>query len=131
MQVKNQTIFMGDTTKSERHATADGAQAASKNRGSRKNQANVFAGDLHMADDPIAMKRKTAQKKALKVVSDAFDKEVSLDDDMKNRRDTISRMRDVIRDVDGQLKELDERDTKLKEIYGVTDDSPESAQNEE
>jgi len=124
MKIANQAVFAGDHAKAERTAPAQ-QHAQSKNQKSTA----VFAGDTNLANDPIALKRKQAQKQAMKVVSDAFANERKIDEDLQSRRDKILRMQDDIKEYQSQLSDLDEKEDQLKELYAVTDDGDENAQN--
>lgn len=85
----------------------------------------IFAGDLNLQSDPIAMKRKEAREKAIKIIENAAANDKIIDNDLQERREKINKLNEDIKEATKELKEIDERKTKLKEIYGITEDSQE------
>lgn len=113
----NTTIFIGDNSKNERYE---------KTQNNDKNKTGIiFAGDLNQNLDPIAKKRKEAQEAALKVVSDAFSGEKSIDDDMQLRRDHIDQLREGIKNVQDEIQDIDNTKEELRKSQGVDADSEE------
>ncbi len=69
-------------------------RVASQNQadGENKGRKTLFAGDLAMKPDSIAMKREQARKRALKIVGDVFDRDKKFDDalnTMENRKQEL------------------------------------------
>lgn len=115
MKVQNKSIFMGESVQSERH----GANAKKSGR------ANVFAGDVNKAFDPIAQKKQQAREKAMKIVTDAWTGDRKLDESLEERRNKIRELEDTMKEAGSNLKWANEERTALRETYGLTEDSQE------
>ncbi len=77
--------------------------------------------------DPIAAKKESARKMALKLVGDAFSNERKTDDDIKSRREKINGLPNSIGDAQKPISVIEKSMVELRDIYGVTEDSPEEA----
>ncbi len=95
-----------------------------KNEG-KKEKNNVFAGNLNLVNDPIAEKKKKAQEAAWKIVSDAWNSDIEIDNTVQERRDLYNEMKEVHKDATEHINEYAKQEAKLKELYGVDDDSKE------
>lgn len=124
MKVTNKSIFLGDTSNEAR-------SGAIQNETKQSDRKSIFAGNLNQTLDPIAQKRAQAQKKAMKVVSDAFKNERKIDEDLENRSEHIKELRGEIKAASEQYAEIEARKEELKEIYGVTEENPGSEEYEE
>jgi len=82
-----------------------------------------FAGNSCIANDPIAEKRKEAQEKAWKVVSDAWDADKAIDKSIEDRQNHYNEMVEVIKEAQSHLKDINEQVDVLKEEYGITEES--------
>ncbi|MDD2973096.1 MAG: hypothetical protein PHE02_13315 [Lachnospiraceae bacterium] len=102
--------------------TGKQGEISGKGKSTRK---SFFAGDANLAKDPIEEKRKTAQKKALKIVGDTFAREKKVDDDLHERGDRIKQLEAENKDAQKELQKIEEDKKNLKETYGITDDSEE------
>lgn len=116
MKVDHTVIFLGDHTRRERNGVME------KKAGSGQ---TVFAGNWSQQTDPIAQKRQQAQKKAMKVVTDAWAGEQKIDTDMEERRQKIKDCRETIGKAKDELREIEKRRGELREAYGVGEDSAE------
>ena len=74
MQVKNYSVFMGNDTIQSRHA-------AEKDAKQKKNGKSIDARGMTVVTDTIALKKAQAQKKAMKILGDAFAGDSKIDDD--------------------------------------------------
>lgn len=85
---QNITLFVGGQPGNS--LTTEGAGKKQENR------KTVFAGDLNdqggTLQDRIEQKKKEAQKQALKIVSDVFEGDASIDEDMENRRQNVKNL---------------------------------------
>lgn len=118
VHTSNISIFMGDTTKNQRDQKIE--ESSKQNKSS-----TIFAGDLNVQQDKIAQKRQEAQQKAMKVVGDAFDSEVKIDNDLEERRNRIDSLRTEIGKAQEGLSQLEDSKNELKDTYGITEDSQE------
>lgn len=117
MKVNNTTIYMGDDTMRARH----GEQTDRKN----VNNGSIDASSLRAKFDPIAAKKEEAQKKAMKIVGDAYKNDLKIDDDLNARRAKIDSLRKDKHDANMAIKEIEEGRAALKDVYGVDEDSQE------
>lgn len=79
----------------------------------------------HNSHDKVEQKKLDAREKAMKVVSDAFLAEKSIDDDLADRVGRIDSAKTEIAKAQEQLKGLDEQQARYMEQYGITPDSQE------
>lgn len=75
--------------------------------------------------DRVEEKRKEAQKKAMKIVSDVFEAEKSVDNDLDSRRQRIAAAEMEIDAAKTELKEYEKQKEELKQLYGIEEDSQE------
>lgn len=117
MKVHNTAIFMGDTSRSERHGNMPSEEKKSRN--------TIFAGNLNKTIDPIAQKRKEARQQAMKIVSDTWAGDKKIDNDLEERRNKISQLQGEIGQARSTVNEIEADREKLRETYGVEADSQE------
>lgn len=120
MQVKNNTIFMGDDTIRSRHT-------AEKDTKQTRNRKSIDARGMAAVTDPIAAKKAQAQKKAMKILGDAFAGESKIDDDMSARREKVTSLTQEIADRKKDIQELEDTKASLLE-QGYAEDSDEIKQ---
>ena len=116
MKVQNTTIFMGDSTRSERH---NGAIPE------KSEQRNIFAGGINGSLDPIARKQQEAKKQVMKIIGDARKSDQKLEDDLSERRNNIKKHKETIGKANDELKLIDNARQELREHYGIEEDSQE------
>ena len=68
---------------------------------------------------------KEAQKKAMRVVGDAWESDRQIDEDLQERRDLISTLHQENQQAQSRINEINQRQEALKEEYGITEDSQE------
>lgn len=83
----------------------------------------VFAGDLNL--DPIAQKRKEAQEKAMKIVSDAWAREQKMEQGIVKRRAHYEDMKAEVEEYNAQLSRLQTAEEDLKAEYQIDPESQE------
>lgn len=91
----------------------------------QKGRKSFFAGNSLLANDPIAQKRKEAQEKAWKIVSQAWDNDKAVDKSVQARKDHYTEMEKLREETAEKLSELRKEEAGLKEAYDVADDSVE------
>lgn len=116
MKVQNTTIFMGDSSRSERHGNS---------KTEEKNRSTIYAGNLNQNFDPIVQKRKQAQKQAMKIITDAWAGDQEIDNDLEERRNKVIKLRGEASEAKEALKNIEEDRAALRETYGVEEDSQE------
>ena len=117
MRVQNTTIFMGDSTKAERHGSAPQAE--------KEKSGTVFAGNLNKTIDPIAKKREEARNQAMKIVGDAWAGEKKIDDDLEERRRKIEEHKVTLSDSLDAVNKIDEERLALRDEKGFTGEDKE------
>lgn len=117
MKVTNTTIFMGDDTLRARHGQM---QFDNKSQGG-----SIDASSLRTKFDPIAAKKEESQKKAMKIVGDAFKNDLKIDDDLNARRAKIDSLRKDRHDAKMAIKDIEDDRAALRDVYGIEEDSQE------
>lgn len=84
-----------------------------------------FAGDTGLANAPIAQKRKDAQEKAMKVISDAWEADKIIDKSVEDRKKHYEEMLVKKGAAQEQLKQIGEQIGSLKKDYGISEESSE------
>lgn len=126
MQVKSSTndnqVISVSSAAQERAAGRTGGKAQKNN-----NKATIFAGDLGlgMQNDLITQRKQLAQRKALKIIGDAWNSDRKLDNTIKEYQDTIERLKGEIEQNQEQIQLRDEWKENLRQEYGVREDSQE------
>lgn len=92
-------------------------------KGEQGNRKSFFAGNSNLVNDPIAQKRKEAQEKAWKVVSDAWDADKKIDKSIEDRQNHYNEMVEVMKEAQSHLKDINDQIDVLKEEYGVTEET--------
>lgn len=85
----------------------------------------IFAGNLNIKPDEIALKKQKAQEKAMKIVGDAWDHEKKIDNDLNEKRQYIKDLENDAASAQEEVKKIKEKKNQLKENYGIADDSDE------
>ena len=119
MRIQNTTIFMGDSTRSERN------QQISKEQEGANGQKNIFAGGLNGSLDPIARKQQEAKKQVMKIIGDARESDRKIEDGIAESRNNIKEQKKTIDKANDELKLIEEARQELKEHYGIEEDSQE------
>lgn len=117
MKFTNTTIFMGDDTLRARHGQM---QFDNKTQGR-----SIDASSLRTKFDPIAAKKEESQKKAMKIVGDAFKNDLKIDDDLNARRAKIDSLRKDRHDAKMAIKDIEDDRAALRDVYGIEEDSQE------
>lgn len=86
------------------------------------NRKSFFAGNSNLVNDPIAEKRKEAQEKAWKVVSDAWNADKAIDKSIEDRQNHYNEMVEIVKEAQSHLKDINAQVDTLKEEYGVTEE---------
>lgn len=79
------------------------------------NRKTIFIGNTGNQDNALVQKKKEAQEKAMKVVKDAFAREIEIDHGIEASKDKISDNKDVIKEAQDQIKALEEEKAFIKE----------------
>ena len=87
-----------------------------------ENRNTFFAGNTNLANDPIAQKRKEAQEKAMKVVSDAWESDKVIDKSIEDRQNHYNEMLTVKEEAQSKINDINDQIKILKEEYGITEE---------
>lgn len=98
------------------------SQKAEENKNG--NGKTFFAGNM-VNDNSIELKKKLAQKRAMKIVSDAFTSEQDIDKNMDELRKQQQQLKQEALADKKEMMEIPERRRQLMSGYGVTEDSRE------
>lgn len=112
MKTNNVSFFVGENTQRSR-------QEMMPFTGKKENSNTFFAAALNGKVDPIALKKQMAQKKALKVVGDAFAADHKLDTEVADREAAIKKMRAENLEAKLALKDLDAQKIEVGKEYGL------------
>lgn len=99
-----------------------------KNQKKKQNKSagkSIFAGNLNLAEDPIAKKRKEAQKKALKIVRGAWGSDQAIEESIQERENLYDKMKQLKEESQSVIKDIEANKAALKEEYEIEDDSQE------
>lgn len=105
----------------EKVQSAGGRQNAAANKGRN----SVFGGDLKLANDPIAERRKKAQEQAWGTVSSAWAADQAVDQSIEERKSHYAQMEQLKKESTDALKDINQDIKAVKELYEVADDSQE------
>lgn len=117
----------------ERNMLVHQNENAKNRKDARVNEADdeqVKNGSINMNEldgklDSILMRKEQAQKKALKVVGDAWDAEKKIDMDLEKRRTHIEELEEDINENMDIIDSNNAHKAELQQLYGVSDDSQE------
>ena len=73
----------------------------------------------------ISQKRKVARKQAMKLISDAWDKDNKAAQGIKDMESEKADIANINADLKSKLKDIDKRQKDLQELYGVHSESQE------
>lgn len=112
MKVNNVSIFVGEDPHNGR------SQLLGLSR-EENNSSTFFAGSLNNNIDPIARKKQMAQKKALKVVGDAFAADRKIDKEVAEREAKMKELRAENLETKKALKDLEAQKQEIGKEYGL------------
>lgn len=96
-----------------------------ENKNGKLKNGSVFAGNLNQKSDPVSIRKEQAQKRAMKLWTDAVGAEQKIDLDLDERAAHMEKLRGVMDELQGQINSISDMQEALKEQYGITDDSRE------
>ncbi|MCM1253575.1 MAG: hypothetical protein NC321_12190 [Clostridium sp.] len=110
-----------------RNANAKNRKEAAKghNKGGQIKNGSININELGGKMDSILMRRQQAQKKAMKVVGDAWKADKKIDLDLKERGTRIQELKSVVDENMEMLNNCNASMEELKETYNIEEDSQE------
>lgn len=118
MKIEYSSVFGGEETSGI-------GQAVMRDAKQMKGKKSIDGRRLAVSVDPIAAKRQQAQKRAMKIIGDAFDGERKIDEDLKARREKVDALSKEIGENKKALMDLEAERAALREQYEVDPDSQE------
>lgn len=115
---ENQVINTAGAAR-ERATQREGKQFGKNGRKS------IFAGDIGVQQDQIALRRQRAQKKALKIVGDAWNGDRKIDQGILDIRDKVAQLNAEKKENLSIIAEGEAQKEALRQQYGVSMDSQE------
>lgn len=115
----NQVISVSSAAR-ERAAQREGRRAQNSQR-----KSSIFAGDLGIQNDVVTKRMQRARKKALKMISDAWEGDKKIDKSIVDMKDKVARLHDKEKENLDIIAEGDEQKEKIRQEYGVSMDSEE------
>lgn len=102
-------------------------QVSGPEQNAKAGRQTVFAGDLGLngTKGQIDRKRENAQKQAMKLIGDAWDRDKKCSDNISAMRGEKEELLRDMREKKGQVSGIDESKAKLQQEYGVEADSEE------
>ena len=106
-------------------------QIQQMNAGNTQNQSkSIFAGGQDgtgplAGNSLIEQRKKMAGRQAMKLISDAFGRDIKSQESIDKLRELKSQKLDELRDKNKSMAEIDEQKSALMKEYGVTEDSDE------
>lgn len=102
--------------------------AAARHAGKKtkvEHKTTIYAGDLGVREDSILLKRKQAQKQAMKIVGEVFETDKKIDQSMQEMSDTAQGLQEQKKTALEELKRIDAARAELDERYDASQDSGE------
>ena len=98
---------------------------STEGQSAQQGRRQIFGGELNLAKDPVAQRRKEAQQAAWNVVKNAWENDKSVDEQVRARREHCAQMERLSQEAADALAYLNDNKAALKELYGIADDSGE------
>lgn len=112
MQIQGYTLNMKNRTK-DKTANIWNTQQTRSDKTEHKKTIFVGSGQTNQSDT-LAQKKKEAQDKAMKVIRDAFAKEIEIDNGIEESREKISDSKAKIAEAQDQIKALEEQKEEIR-----------------
>ena len=120
MKVNNASFFIGEGIPGAQREQQQPGSDSSKTSG-----LSINGSSFATQNDPIAAKREEAQKKAMKIIGDAFANDRKIDDDLGARSEHIRKLKSVRNDARKAVSEIESDRAALRDTYGVEAQSAE------
>lgn len=95
------------------------SQGISNDNSDKNSKKTFFAGDLNLAKDPIAEKRKQAREKAFKIVQDAWENQLDIDKTIQSKLDQYQKVQEEKDLARKELETINDKKTELQKLYDV------------
>lgn len=107
------------------HAPEKAGEQGRHKAAKQQRKTAIFAGDLPIHKDAITLRRQQAQKKAMKMIQDAWNGDRKIDQSIEEYGALSEEQRKELKLNKDKMAECDARKESLRESYGVEKDSQE------
>ncbi len=94
-------------------------------RNTQKSEKSIFAGNFNMQNNTIEIKRKLAQKRAMKIITDTFATDQKIDNNVDGLRAQQEQLKQEALEDKNTVKEIQKQREQLMKDYNVTENSKE------
>lgn len=117
---KNVAVFAGGEVQNQKKAEEQEKQA-------QKDAKSLYAGSLNedIFANRLQQKKKEAQQKAMKVITDAWEGDRAIDEDLQSRREHVEELTQANKELQKKISDISGEQQNLQETYGVAADSQE------
>jgi chromosome segregation ATPase len=123
--MKNVTLYAGsENTVLGQQTMRNMERSGNANDGSagkNKSAGSIFAGNIGKTTDSISLKKQQAQKKAMKLVSDALAGDTDIDDEIAKSNDKVKELKEDKRVLQDRVAVMTENMEKYQEENGCVD----------
>ena len=101
---------------------------------SDKERKTIFARDFQgnrTLQERIQQRKEEARQEALKIVRDTWAGDQAIDQELDGRREHILKLQEENKQIQGELRDVEEKRAELMDMYGVTEETPLEEQPEE
>lgn len=126
----DRTLQSSQTARSENGESVKGGQQtkeqqAKAGKTKKSDTVSIKGSELNLAQDSILARRQKARRDAMDIINNQFKADSEIDDDLSKRRDRIAENKEKAAAALKEINSLSEEQAKLKEAYGIEDDSQE------
>lgn len=119
------TIFAGKSKNSLLVTNENAAARRAQEKETCGKKSTIYAGEIAVRPDSIAIKKKQAQKQAMKVLGDVFQSEKKIDQSMDEMAGKIQELRDENLGYHKELSQIVSMREQRMETYGISAESTE------
>lgn len=123
------TVFAGNNENNLFVTNEHAAQRHAGEKAKDTRKTTIYAGDFGVRDDSILLKRKQAQKQAMKIMSDMFETEKKADAGINEMSDKVQELQEQKLTGLEELKRLDAEKAELEAGYDSAEEGSEERQN--
>lgn len=111
----------------QRDSKTEQTQDGKEENAVKEEKQSIFAGNLNLIQnsDPVEQKRKEAQRQAMKMIQDAWETDIAIDNIIQESRDHYAKMVAVRNEAQDEIMSINEDKEAARELYGVDADSQE------
>ncbi len=117
MKVQNNANYMGGDSHKATNTGTKNADAT--------NRHSINGSALNGIIDPIAAKRESAKKEAMKIVGDVFANTQKVDNDLQARAEHVKSLHKDLGEANRAIKDIEDDRAALRDSFGVKEDSEE------